>query len=371
MIKQWRVSYTIILILLIPISVWLIIYYQEINSESHTLDKGIQELVNDGKFSGVVLVANDDHPILEKAYGMANYRNHVANQIDTLFCIASMGKMFTGVAITQLAQNHQLSFDDHISKYISGFPSSIGDRVTLAELLTHTSGMGDIALSRHPDHQTQSSTLTEQLTEIKKQPLQFLPGSRHSYSNDGYIVLGAVIEKVSGMSYENYIATHIFQPADMHTASFGIYQPSKVPNMAVGYYTKTPYENRHVAYIEFDEPQIANPSGGAYASVKDMYKFAIALKNHTLLNSEYTAIATTGKVKTMRTGNNNNDTYAYGFNDRHVKGARIIGHNGGNPGYEGQLDIYIDKGSVVIVLANLANSSHSVIESVEHQINFL
>jgi CubicO group peptidase (beta-lactamase class C family) len=159
-------------------------------------------------FSGTALVVKYGRSLLGRGYGAADRTRGVLNAPRTRFCIASMGKMFTAVAIAQLVQQGAVSFTDTIGEYLGGFPADVADTVTIADLLTHTSGLGDVALGTpSPPH-----TLAGTMARIVKEPLQFEPGSRFSYSNDGFIVLGAIIEQVTGLSYADYVRGHIFQP---------------------------------------------------------------------------------------------------------------------------------------------------------------
>jgi CubicO group peptidase (beta-lactamase class C family) len=317
-----------------------------------------------GQFSGAVLVARDGTPVLQQAHGMADRQRRVANTVGTRFCTCSMGKMFTAVAIAQLVEQGRLSFEDTIAPYVSGygFPSEIADHVTVAELLTHTAGTGD-ALQRTPTSQPPTTT-AGLMKVIAATPLRFTPGSRFSYSNSGYIILGAVIEHVTGHSYAEHIRDRIFAPAGMTDTDIRIYTPADVPGMAHPYAlvgedgqpvgggppgsTPQPATLRDVA----DVPQIANPSGGAYSTVTDMHNFAQALTGHKLLGPALTRTLLAGKVHTADPARPPGDQYAYGFDDVTINGVRIVGHNGGSPGYEGQLDIYPDKGYVVVIMTN-------------------
>ena len=316
-----------------------------------------------GRFSGAVLVAKNWKPLLNKAYGKADRKRGIANTPQTKFCIASMGKMFTGVAIAQLVEQGKLSFKDTIGKYLSGFPADIADRITIDELLTHTSGLDDVALRRTPDHKP-ATTLAGQMAEIVKEPLQSEPGSQTSYSNDGFIVLGAIIERVSGQSYADYIRDHVFKPAGMTHTAIRNYRPSTIPNMAHAYVlvgkNGQPVPRRRgpgpsaqpTTLRENDELRIANPSGGAYSTVGDLLAFAKALISHKLLSPSLTTTVLAGKIDTHRPGAQGEDKNAYGFGDRKINGARIVGHNGGSPGFEAQLDVYPDKGYTVVILTN-------------------
>ncbi|MEV6866744.1 serine hydrolase domain-containing protein [Streptosporangium subroseum] len=318
-----------------------------------------------GEFSGSVLVAKDGRPLLERGYGMADRKRGVANTARTRFCIASMGKMFTAVAVAQLVERGKLSFDDTIGKYVSGFPREIAGKVTVHQLLTHTSGMGD-ALKREGTSEP-PRTIAGLMKLIAKEPLLFEPGSRFGYSNSGFIVLGAIIERVTGKSYAGYVREHVFKPAGMTDTAIRYYRPAEIRNMAHGYVRVGPdgkplppgpgpgpdsTARPETLRDNSDMPQIGNPSGGAYSTVGDMLAFARALTGHKLLGPALTKTVLTGKVDTERPGGPPEDKYAYGFGDRKINGVRIVGHNGGTPGYEGQLDIYLDKGYTVIILTN-------------------
>jgi CubicO group peptidase (beta-lactamase class C family) len=320
-----------------------------------------------GDFSGAVLVAKDDRRLLQQGYGMADQKRGVANTAQTKFCIASMGKMFTGVAIAQIVEHGRLSFNDTIGKYVSGFPREIADKVTVHQLLTQTSGMGD-ALRRDPTTEP-PRTIADMMTKIVATPLEFAPGSRFGYSNSGFIVLGAIIERITGQSYADYVQEHIFEPAGMIDTAVRGYRPNEVPNMAHGYIRVGPNgeplppgrpgpgpgssaPSGGTLRDNGDMLQIGNPSGGEYSTVTDILAFAQALTGHRLLGPALTETVLAGKVESRRPGGPPADKYAYGFSDQRVNGVRIVGHNGGIPGFEGQLDSYPDKGYTVIVLAN-------------------
>ncbi len=327
-------------------------------------DSYLRQQTAAGAFSGAVLVANAGQPLLERGYGLANQQTGVANTTQTKFCIASLGKMFTAVAITQLVEQHKLSFDDTIGKYVAGFPAEIADKVTIHQLLTHTAGLGD-ALRRRDATTEPPSTIAGLLAQIVKEPLQFAPGSQFAYSNSGYIVLGAILEQVSGQSYNDYIHEHVFTPAGMTDTDIRAYTPREIAGMAYGYFRvgqdgqpplRAPGAGADVPSGTWHDNgtmlQIGNPSGGAYSTVGDLLKFAQALTSHRLLSSALTATLLAGKVDSPRPGGPAEDKYAYGFSDQQVNGVRIVGHNGGTPGYEGQLDIYPDRGYVVVILTN-------------------
>jgi CubicO group peptidase (beta-lactamase class C family) len=317
-----------------------------------------------GAFSGAVLVANDGQPLLQQGYGMADRQRGIANTPQTKFPIASIGKMFTGVAIAQLVQRGSLSFNDTIANYELGFPPEVAGTVTIHQLLTQTSGMGDAALLRRPDRPQPPHTLAGLLQRIVTQPLQFQPGSRFGYSNDGFIVLGAILERLTRQRYADYVREHVFERAGMTDTDIGVYRPSDIPGMARGYML-VGQDGRPVppapsgqdsaapsgTLRDNDEVQIGNPSGGGYSTVGDLLRFAQALTGQRLLSPALTDTVLAGKVDTNRPGPGE-DRYAYGFADSRINGVRIVGHNGGSPGYEAQLDLYPDRGYTVVMLTN-------------------
>jgi CubicO group peptidase (beta-lactamase class C family) len=296
-----------------------------------------------GQFSGAVLAAKDGTPVLDAGYGMADREEDIADTPQTKFCVASIGKLFTAVAIAQLVEQRKLSFGDVIGKFLTGFAPSVADHVTIAELLDMTSGLGDVALAgANPP-----ATLDGLMKLILREHLQFSPGSRFLYSNDGYIVLGAVIQSVTGLSYDSYVREHVLDPAGMTHTSLGVYTPARVPGMAHGYTLAGTTLRDDSA-----TPQIANPSGGAYSTVGDLLNFARALTVHKLLSPAMTATVLAPRVNSPQPGGPPVDKYTYGFAYQAINGVTFVGHNGGTPGYEGQLDIYPKAGYVVVILTN-------------------
>jgi len=203
------------------------------------------------------------------------------------------------------------------------------------------------------------------MERIVKTPLQFEPGSQFACSNDAFIVLGAIIERVTGQSYDDFVHEHIFKPAGMTDTDVRAYKPIEIPDMAHGYMLvgqngqplppgpgKSSTAQSGALRENGDMLQIGNSSGGAYSTVADMLNFAQALTSHKLLSPAFTDTLLAGKVNANRPGGPPVDKYAYGFADVKFNGVRIVGHNGGTPGYEAQLDIYPDRGYVVVILAN-------------------
>jgi len=303
-------------------------------------------------FSGATLVAKNGKAIFEKAYGLANQDSKAPNRLDTKFNLASMNKMFTGVAIVQLAEQGKLSLDATISKYLPDYPNKqVSDSVTVHQLLTHTSGMGDYVNSRFEAAKADVRSVRDYFPLFTKDRLSFQPGEKWGYSNAGYIVLGAIIEAVSGQSYFDYVREHIYKPAGMDdTDSYEMDRDT--PNLAKGY-THLAANARLESLSPRDNssmlPVKGGPAGGGFSTVEDLLKFAVALRAHKLLSPKFTELAVTGKVER---GDEGGGKYAYGFAEDRVNGQRIVGYEGGHPGANGELDVYWDVGYTVAVLSN-------------------
>lgn len=295
------------------------------------------------EFSGAVLVAKDGAPVFEKAYGLADAEHKTPNRVDTKFNLGSMNKMFTAVAVVQLAEAGKLSFDDRVGKLLPDYPNrDVAEKVTVRDLLTHTSGLGSFWNAKFDERRTSVRSVADYLALFADDPLLFEPGSRFEYSNAGYVVLGAIVEKVTGERYDDYVREHVYAPAGMKdTAAYAI--DERVPNLAVGYTTEGgTARHENTAFL----PGRGGPAGGGYSTVEDLTRFARALVGHKLLDAMTTDLATAGK------GADPADSYGYGFGNRTVGGKRYFGHNGGAPGIGSELMIFPDSGYTVAVMTN-------------------
>ena len=200
----------------------------------------LKQAAGDDTFSGGALIAKDGKPIFEKAYGLANKSSNAPNNVDTKFNLGTINKSFTSVAIAQLAQQGRLSFNDPISKYLPDYPNkTVAAKVTIHQLLTHTSGMGMYFNEEFMKRRASLKTLADNLPLFVNDPLSFEPGEKMQYSNAGYVVLGLIIEKLTRQNYFDYVRDHIFKPARMmNTDSYELEQ--KVPNLAIGYTSMGP-----------------------------------------------------------------------------------------------------------------------------------
>ena len=297
-----------------------------------------------GRFSGAVLVAKNGVPIFSEAYGLADREHQLPNTLQTRFRIGSMNKMFTATSILQLVQTGKLGLDDYVGKYLTDYPNQdIATKVTIRHLLTHTGGTGDIFGPEFDAHRLELRTLQDYIKLYGNRAPQFEPGSRWVYSNYGFILLGAIIEKVSGQNYYDYIRDHIYAPSGM-TSSGSEPETEAVPDRSIGY-TRMGGNELHPNTNTL--PYRGTSAGGGYSSVQDLLKFANALQGHKLLNPEFTDMLTTGKVEARSA------RYAFGFEDQMINGIRCFGHGGGAPGMNGDLEICPGPSYVIAVLSNL------------------
>ncbi|HEX6904058.1 MAG TPA: serine hydrolase domain-containing protein [Thermoanaerobaculia bacterium] len=247
------------------------------------LGKHMDELVKADKFSGVVLLARDGKPLFRQAYGMADRGLGVANNPETKFNIGSIGKLFTRVAIEQLAEQGKLALDDTLAKHLPDYPNpEVAAKITIRQLLEFKSGLGDIFTPEFRDAaKDRFRSPRDWFAVFAHHPLQFEPGTSQKYSNAGYVVLGAIVEAVSGKSYDDYVREHIFQPAGMTgTGAFDLDDP--VANRAVGYTRRNPRgpasdggRRSNLFLTAFK----GSPAGGGYSTVDDMLRLDAALRS--------------------------------------------------------------------------------------------
>jgi CubicO group peptidase (beta-lactamase class C family) len=283
--------------------------------------------------SGVVLVGRSGVPTYAHAYGLANRATRSANTVDTQFNVASLGKMFTGVAVAQLVQQGRVRFDAPVGRYVPGLPSRIGKRITVGQLLDHTSGLGDYFADPGYDAlRPRLRTLADYLPLIVQERLAFRPGMRFGYSNSGFILAGLVVERVSGERFDAYLRRHVWRAAGMtHTSCTGGLRAGR----AVGY---TDAGGTNTAGL----PPNGTSAGGCYSTAADLFRFAHALVTHRLLDRALTKAVTTSHVAAPGGG------YGYGFGIRNG----VLWHNGGAPGVAAELDVDPRTGLELVILEN-------------------
>jgi CubicO group peptidase (beta-lactamase class C family) len=293
-------------------------------------------------FAGALLIAKDGRPLLDAAYGLADRDARRPNTVETQFRFGSMGKMFTAVAIMQLAQAGKLDLTAPIGRYLKDYPNpEIATQVTTDMLLTHTGGTGDIF---GPEFEAHRQTLRDGKDYVAlygaRAPL-FRPWSRVAYSNYGFILMGRIVEEVSGLSYDEYLQRNVFAPA--HMAATGN-QPETVrlPRRAVSYMR----DKNELTSAAATLPYRGTAAGGGYSTTGDLLRFANALMANRLLDAEHTKLLTEGGV----TGPNGT-LFRYDFSGVTDEGRRFYGHGGNAPGMSGALRIF-PEGYTLVVLAN-------------------
>lgn len=307
-------------------------------------------------FSGVVLVAKGSQILFQQACGEASKSYHIANKIDTKFNLGSMNKMFTAISVMQLWEQGKIKLSDPISKFVddSWLPKKITDKIKIQHLLTHTSGLGSYF---NETFFNSSRELFRKVDDykplIKNDSLHFEPGSKYEYSNTGMLLLGVAIEKVSGKDYFDYIRNNIYKPAGMlHSDSYELDQP--IENMAVGYIkTDKGFENNTFKHV-----LKGGPAGGGYATAPDLQKFALSLMDGKLVSK-----TTLEKMFEDDLGNG----YGFGFEIKKIDSEKVIGHSGGFPGINSNLEIYSNKGYISIVLSNY-DSGHFIADKIRELI---
>jgi len=306
-------------------------------------DERVQFYIKQNKFCGTVLVARAGPPIFQKAYGMANREWDVPNTLDTKFRLGSITKQFTATLILHLAEQGKLRVEDRISKYYTDAPAS-WSKVTIHNLLTHTSGIPSYTGlpgffekgSRDPRSPAEIVKLTQNM------PLEFEPGTKFSYDNTGYILLGYVIEKITGKSYAAYLKETIFDPLGMHNSGYDEWTPL-IHHRASGYRMDG---NRviNAAYLDMTLPFAA---GSLYSTVGDLLIWDQALYGENVLTKE-----SKNKMFTPFL-----EKYGYGWFIDSMGRHKFVGHGGGINGFNTEIRRFTDDNLTVIVLSNLNTDS--------------
>jgi len=319
------------------------------------LTQKIDKLVNDytalGTFSGTVLVAKDGNVIYEKASGMEDREANKPLTMSSRFNIGSMGKTFTAVAIMQYVEQGKLSLDSKLSEMLPEYAFANADKITLAQILSHTAGLSNYMTHPDFDKRTKEYTTIDQfLTLALEVPPVGAPGEKFAYSNTGFVVLGKIIEKLSGKNYFDYIKEKIWQPLEMNNTT--VYSVNtRAENKAAGYDLLPNGEKIYQG--AFDIPALSD--GGAFSNVYDLLKYANALKGNTLLKDE-----TKKEMFTKRANFGPITGYGYGFMIYTDKGENVAGHGGDCPGYSSDLNMMFDKGYTIIILSNYQGLSRGL-----------
>jgi CubicO group peptidase (beta-lactamase class C family) len=290
-----------------------------------------------GNLTGAVLVARKGEILFDQAFGMANYEWQIPNSLITRFHIASISKVFTAAAILQLQEQGRLQVSDSIARYLPDFPQ--GDRITLDNLLTHTSGIPDInGLADYDTFARSPHTLEQIVAKFAGLPLEFQPGSKAEYSNSNYNLLAIIIEKVSGESYGDYLNRHIFVPCGLHYTGHDGNSARIIPSAASGYepFQVAAYEKAR--YVDWSNK---TGNGSLYSTVGDLFRFDRALNSGKVL-----------KAPTRKQYYVAGEENRYGWYFRNRVGHRAMSAKGRSPGFSAELDDFPDDDVTIIVLSN-------------------
>jgi CubicO group peptidase (beta-lactamase class C family) len=293
------------------------------------------------KFMGAVLIEDHGKILLEKAWGYGDREKKIPLKVTDKFRLGSMNKMFTAVSTLQLVGQGKLSLDGTVGQYLPDYPNKdIANKVTIRMLLTHTGGTGDIFGDDFDKHRLELKTLDDYVRLYGARAPEGPPGT-NSYSNYGFILLGVIIEKVSGEDYYDYVRDHIYKPAGM-TDSGSLPETDNVPGRVIGYTADK--DGKWVPNTD-TLPWRGTSAGGGYSTLGDLLKFAHAMMDGKLLPNDLRDAATRSETQ--------GDWYGYGFELHGTGLAHNYGHTGGAPGMATEMRIYPNVKVVTIELSNI------------------
>jgi CubicO group peptidase (beta-lactamase class C family) len=302
------------------------------------MEEVVQTYVRDKSFMGTVLVARGTDVILSKGYGSANLEWAIPNTPATKFRLGSITKQFTAASILLLEERGKLKLDDPIKKYVPDAPAA-WDAITIFNLLTHSSGIPNFtSLPDYSSVKVRDTPVAKTIVTVRDKPLDFAPGERMSYSNSGYLVLGHVIEVVTGASYEKFVTENIFTPLAMKDSGYDS-NSAVIPRRAVGY-MPSPAGPVNAGFIHMSIPHAA---GALYSTIEDLLRWEQGLFGGKLLSP-----ASLEKMTTPFKSD-----YALGVVVRTANGRKVVQHGGGIDGFNTFLAYYPDNKLTVAVLANI------------------
>ena len=302
------------------------------------MEEVVQTYVRDKTFMGAVLVARGTDVILSKGYGSANLEWDIPNTPATKFRLGSITKQFTAASILLLEERGKLKLEDPIKKYLPEAPAA-WDSITIFNLLTHTSGIPNFtSLPDYKSLKLQDTPVAKTVATVRDKPLDFVPGEKMSYSNSGYLVLGDVIERITGASYEKFVTDNIFTPLGMKDSGYDS-NTAVIPRRAAGY-MPSPTGPVNAGFVHMSIPHGA---GALYSTTEDLLRWEQGLFGGKLLSAASLAKMTTPFKS----------DYALGVVVRTAGGRKVVQHGGGIDGFNTFLAYYPDNKLTVAVLANI------------------
>jgi CubicO group peptidase (beta-lactamase class C family) len=339
-----NIKVALILVVVLMLLVLPVFYFTNSEYFSDPYQELIEQRVDETKPGVAVLLSRGGEIEYIGARGMSNLELGIPLKTDSVFRIGSISKQFTAAAIMILLENDQLALDDDIHKYIPNYPTE-DNVITIYHLLTHTSGLPnyteDAALM---DYDLKAPLSIDGIIHrISKHPMRNSTGQEFSYSNTGYVLLGKIIEVVSGKSYQKFIDDEIFQKLDMQNSYYGGRQI--IQNRASGYGAS---RSGHIANAEHVDMSWPYSAGALLSTVEDLNKWFSALRNGTLISQEsYKTMTTPGKLNSGRTVD-----YGFGLDLEQVLGANAVSHGGAINGFTANLHYLIEYDLFVVALSN-------------------
>lgn len=312
---------------------------EEIKENLSTYLKALEK--NNG-FFGSVLVAKDGKVLIDEGYGYSDVDQLTMNKPQTKFAIGSVTKQFVATAIMQLSEKGLISVEDKVSKYFPDFPN--GDLITIHHLLTHTSGI--VNFTELPEFLINTDELegpTDVLELVMDKELLFNPGETFSYCNTNYLMLGLIVEDISGMPYEDYLRKNIFEPLNMNRTGFAYEEANKIQDA-------TAYSGHLEVSIVDDEVILSNAygAGSIYSTVEDLYRWEQALNTQEIIKSETIEAMFGEHIDMLGSG----EYYGYGWMSADLGFDRIIFHGGNTLGFTAELTRLVDSNLSIIILSN-------------------
>ena len=333
--KPIYLKYLVIVIAILSIQSQSVLYAQNLESN---IDSLLLKKFPQNAPGAVFLISKNGNTIYKKAFGVANLELNVPMQTENIFEIGSLTKQFTAISILMLMERGQLSLDDKITKFIPNYPTN-GNEMTVHNLLTHTSGIKNYTSLKEIRNIAKNDLEPLELIDFfKNEPVDFAPGEQFKYNNSGYIILGYIIELLSGQSYASFIEENIFKKLNMRSSSYATHS-KVITNKASGYQKRDDYvKNMHISYT------LPYAAGSLMSSVNDLLKWQEAIKNNLLISEEVTKKAFTNY--TLNNGEPIN--YGYGWHIKTKNNVRSFEHGGSIFGFK-SMGVYLPDSDIYVV----------------------
>jgi CubicO group peptidase (beta-lactamase class C family) len=326
-----------------------------------TMRAYLNRLVAADRFSGAIQVSRGDRVVFEGGFGMQSREHGVPLSTGTRISIGSVYKMFTATAILQLIEQDKLSLTRSVAEVLPGvLREDVARRVQIQHLLTHTSGLGDFLFTREMEGRARDRyrTMSDYLPMLQDDTLAFEPGARFRYSNAGFLLLGAIVERVSGLPYETYLRERIFGPAGM-TATATPALDRTAQGLASGYEIEFDGTTPLIVSDRYTQVVVGTPAGGGFSTVEDLRRFVRALKDGRLIGPTLRRMMLTPKPELGA------PEYGYGI-QIFRSDASVVGHTGGGPGTSAVVEFSDDDDLVIVTLGNLAVRNASVMRRLRY-----